>query len=86
MAEGALAVHLGRRDVNNQFAQAYGSVAPNAALRSAGETAQRQNKSNGNTFMAIVAGVLVLGGCVHAGSVPRVGDGVCLAWVGMGCA
>jgi hypothetical protein len=45
--------------------QAYGSVAPNAALRSAGDTAQRQGKSNGSSFMAIVAGVLVLGDFVR---------------------
>lgn len=47
----------------NQTMQAYGAVAPGAALRSSSETAQRAGKSNGNTFMAIVAGVLVLGTC-----------------------
>lgn len=41
--------------------QAYGAVAPSSALRSSGATAQRESKSNVNTFMALVAGVIVLG-------------------------
>ena len=40
--------------------QAYGAVAPSAALRSADE---RSSKSNGKSFLTILAGVVVLGGC-----------------------
>lgn len=54
--------------------QAYGAVAPSSALRSSGATAQRESKSNGNTFMALVAGVIVLalvvGHQAHANSAP----------------
>jgi len=42
--------------------KAYGAVAP-GALRATGATAQREGKSNASTFMALVAGVLVIGTC-----------------------
>ena len=41
--------------------QAYGAVAPSATLRS---TDERSSKSNGKSFMAIIAGVVVLGASV----------------------
>jgi hypothetical protein len=41
---------------------AYGAVAPSATLRSADV---RSSKSNGKSFLTIVAGVIVLGGCLR---------------------
>ena len=43
------------------FVQAYGAVAPGGAQGAVRAAAQRESKSNGNTFMGIIAAVLVLG-------------------------
>ena len=43
------------------FVQAYGAVAPGGAPGAVRAAAQRESKSNGNTFMGIIAAVLVLG-------------------------